>query len=120
MTFILLVIIIFFLIVVLIDELSSRTVFGKFLSDEELAPFFEKNISKYGVNDSAYKDNRVMMNGKTFEDIHLPYMARPGSFIWNWYIGDFGRIPRWSPFSKKLDAVYENLEKPIIKTLKDL
>lgn len=78
-----------------IVEATHFMVFGWFIPEEELGVYLEKYLPNAQLNEFS-KD------GTLFSGFPR-YVARTRTFITKWYISDYGTIPRWSKWSKKLD-----------------
>lgn len=89
---------------VLIFEGVHFFVYGWFAQESELDVFFNKHLTNYKLN--PYNANSFSAAATSFD---LPYIAQSTSFTSKWYIEDQGVIPRWSPWSKKLDERQESL-----------
>lgn len=99
-----------------IGELTSRSIYGRYLSDEEVIPYLERHLENYSINEVSYNK---MLSGHQHS---LPFIAeRNLSFATSWYISEYGQILRWSKASKLLDEHFNRLYKPSVKkTLADL
>lgn len=81
-----------------------RSVYGPLLSSEDLNSYFERNFGKYKELNFLNSD---ILSGYLYD---LPYVAKgSGSLLSKWHIEDWGRIPRWSGWSKELDKVQRHL-----------
>ncbi len=86
----------------LIEETASWSVYGKLLTNEEvLDTFFEKHWETYKANGAH---TRLIYGLGS-----LPYLSRAQGILWKWSIEDIGRIPRWSKWPKKLDALHAEM-----------
>ena len=95
----------FSLIYIFATELAGHLVLGKFIKENELQYFLEKNLNKYTYYNSSlkYLDN---------PSANIPYISKTPTFTIStkWYIGNIGRIPRWSKYSKIIDKHFKELK----------
>ena len=96
-----------FVIIFFIPEVTTLQVYGTWIKEKHLNIFFNKHLQEY-------KDESV--SEKMFHgEISKPYIAKTAaSWSVRWYVSDYGTIPRWSKWSKRLDAIHkEKYQKPI-------
>jgi hypothetical protein len=93
--------------------ISSVAVYGALIGREDLDAYLGKYIEGMVLN--TYNDKILSSNSAP------RYVAMHWSIVSKWHVEDYGTIPRWSPWSRKLDAKREELLglRPK-KTLKDL
>lgn len=82
-----------------ISEPIHMAIFGRLLSQKTLNRFFDKHFDNYK---NGHKSSHIL-HGDFMND--LPFAARSQSILSKWYLNDYGTIPRWSPWSKRLDAL---------------
>jgi hypothetical protein len=99
-----------------LSESVGVLVLGRFLSDKEMTPFFEKHMHEYIRN--GMSEDGHMFYGLTAK----PYIAAMwGRVSSKWYINDYGQIPRWSKWHKTLNELQKELKpKKMPKKLSDL
>ncbi len=114
---IVLIIIAFALILPFCSEIASNNVSGKLLKDREMDAFMDKYLDQYKMIESS-SSPLLWIPGSP----EIPYIAVANSPLSKWYIGDhYGRIPRWSKYTRMIDERYETLKKAVPeKTLKTL
>lgn len=99
-------ILLWFLIVFVVGflcwEIASFAVYGWFAKASELDVFIPKHLSEYRLNELDAKNE--LFYGKD-----LPYIAANQSVFSKWHIKDHGQVPRWSKWSKEIDAYREKL-----------
>lgn len=102
---ILVAILVFFgLLFVAVAELAGWSVYGRFIPEEKLDAYFQKYLYSYQINEIS-KDAPMLYAPE------LPYLSarQPFQILSRWTMRDSGRIPKWSKWSKLLDAYYETL-----------
>lgn len=106
------VIIVWICLLPVIFEISSRSVYGASIPEEQLDLFFNRYFDEY----------KETLNEKGFfyGSYSMPFIARATSPLCSWYISGYGRIYRWSKWSKKLNEVASHRVKPKKKNLLDL
>lgn len=82
-------------------EVAHLSVYGKHLKDSDIDAFLTKYWDSMKLN---YFDG----SGKLLSGVPTS-VAISSSFLSKWYIDGYGVIPRWSPWSKKLDQKREEL-----------
>lgn len=83
-------------------EVTYLSVYGFFLSDKEVGPYLDKYLSQTRLNQFG-----------TDMLVNLPKYVSKNSFsiLARWHVEDYGVIPRWSKWSKVLDARHKELLK---------
>lgn len=96
----------------LIIELAQKSVLGKFIKEKDLDVYLSKYLPYAKIN--PYSKKGTMLG-------EMPkYVALFPSVLTKWHIEDYGTIPRWSKWSKRLDEKREFLLKQEpIKSLSD-
>lgn len=86
--------------------------YGRFLGEDELDTFFQKNLDKY----------KKLERYKIFYSTGLPYIAKTAiSPLTTFYISNYGKIPRWSKWDKILrKKMKAETVVPVRTSLKDL
>jgi hypothetical protein len=85
-----------FLIFGLVWEFAHWSVYGRPVPEDEIDYYLTKYLPDAHLN--PYSDN-----GPLFCDMPR-YVSRSQSVLSKWYIQDYGWIPRWSKWTKVLDA----------------
>lgn len=83
----------------LVDLYSSRSVYGKFISEKRLDNFFESHwddVVSHGTSKNLF-----------YTSFRGTFVAKALGLFSNWYISEHGQIPRWSKWSKKLSDEFE-------------
>ena len=103
------------IVVVGVTEISSRGVYGPYLSNEEVFEFidsydeFEKNpfnptIISGKIDFESQSDMmRRMLDRRFISTSAIPILSK-------YYINRKGRVFRWSRASKRIDNLYKNLK----------
>ncbi len=114
-------IIVFILIFMFVSVWNiQKKVYGPVLNEEEVDAFLSKNFERYEYNEYSWKNGRMMYSPNSIKDIELPYIAKIHGSFGVWYIADYGRIPKHSPWTKILEAKFENLPENTNKPLSEL
>lgn len=85
-------IVIVLVFVALLLEIPSWMVYGWFLKETELDVYLGKYLEKATLNP-------YQKDGTLFCDLPL-YISRHSSIFSQWYIEDYGQVPRWSKWNK--------------------
>lgn len=85
--------------VLIVVESAHWWVVGGFIKEKELDAYFSKYLPYSKLN--PYSNTLLTDMPK--------YTARSQSPLSKWYIQDYGSIPRWSKWSKRLDARRKSL-----------
>lgn len=99
-----------------LSEISAWGAWGGFISEDRLDAFLGRYLHLYELNEFDREREllgaRLPAKENDFFGTPLPYLSKcKGSMFATWYLQDTGRIPRWSRWSKKLDAYREELIK---------
>lgn len=102
--FIPIILIIFTIVFIGTFELAHISVYGWLTPEEELDVYLEKYLDGYKLNDLSGKPDQLYLSGK-------PYIAKSPqpSIMSKWYLRDYGRISRWSKWSKRIDEKVADL-----------
>jgi len=99
---------------------SRRSVFGRELPDSETVPFLEQHLKDYTLNDITWKSGGKMLYGMG----HLPFIAQTSKGMFGqrpqWYVNDYGMIPKNSKAEKMINDHWDTLPKPLEPKLSDL
>jgi hypothetical protein len=90
-------------------ELSNISVYGWYLKEEELDAYLGKYLEGAHLNPFSNRMITGMPN----------YVAKRWGPLSTWYVEDYGLVPRWSKWTKRLDAKRAELRVPPTK-LSDL
>jgi len=102
------------IILIVAFEFSSRVTFGRIISEHDLNTFLAKHLNGYTLNEQS---NTLLYHS------NLPFISKSCPCVsYKWYIENYGRIPRWSKWSRKIDEHFESVNKSRTKkvALRDL
>lgn len=103
------------LVLILIIEGTHFSVYGPFIKEDELDAYLGKYLAAATLNPFS-------ADGTLFSDMPK-YVTRSSSFLSKYSVERYGTIPRWSKWTKALDArravLLAERGQPIVKTLKD-
>ncbi len=90
-------------LVVMINEGITIRVFGRWLRREELDEYLTENLERYTLNEMDYSRDLLYLRS-------MPYLSKvPMPILTVWYIAGRGVIPRWSPWTKKIQQKRDEL-----------
>lgn len=94
------------LIVVFMFEVIGFCFEGWYIKESDLDYYLTENLDKYRIN------------GNMLYNTDLPYIAKRIAPSRGYHIEDYGTVPRWSKWDKRIKRKFKEYKKPT-KSLRD-